>query len=71
MNAHLHSWLVSHEKDLCRFLQDLVRIPTTNPPGENYAEVVAALEAKLKSLSMTTQVVRVPDDVARRVLPNG
>lgn len=69
-NNHLHRYLLSHQKDLCRFLQDLVRIPTTNPPGENYADVVAVLEEKLKSLSMATQVVRVPDEVARRVLPN-
>jgi succinyl-diaminopimelate desuccinylase len=70
MNSHLNHWLSSHQKDLCRFLQDLVRIPTTNPPGENYADVVAVMEAKLKSLNMTTQVVRVPDDVVQRTLPD-
>jgi succinyl-diaminopimelate desuccinylase len=70
MSKNFNRYLSSHEKGLCRFLQDLVRIPTTNPPGENYADVVAVMQAKLKSLNMTTQVVGVPDDVTRRTLPD-
>ncbi|SFE57204.1 acetylornithine deacetylase/succinyl-diaminopimelate desuccinylase family protein [Roseivivax sediminis] len=33
--------------DLVALTQDLVRIPTRNPPGENYREICAALEARL------------------------
>ena len=33
--------------DLIALTQDLIRIPTVNPPGENYREICDYLEARL------------------------
>lgn len=47
-----------------------MRIATVNPPGERYAEFVAHAEKLLKSLGLRTQLVRVPDALVARVLPD-
>lgn len=33
--------------DLVRLAQDLIRIPTLNPPGRNYREICEYLRARL------------------------
>ena len=55
---------------LCELLKELVRIPTVNPPGAHYAEMVDVLEEKCRVLGMETQVVRVPEAVARAIVPH-
>ena len=47
-------------KDILAFAQDLIRIPTENPPGLCYAECVKLLAQKLSRLGMRTQILRVP-----------
>ncbi len=34
--------------DLIRLTQDLIRIPTLNPPGRNYREICEYLQARLR-----------------------
>ncbi|MEP7200849.1 MAG: ArgE/DapE family deacylase, partial [Chloroflexota bacterium] len=65
-NEHIEQ----HQSDTIAFLQSLVRIATVNPPGERYEECVGVLDARLQSLGMTTQVVRVPDAVVTKTLPD-
>lgn len=43
--------------EMIEFLQDLVRIPTVNPPGENYAECAALIGQKLKDFGYEVQYV--------------
>lgn len=69
MPDKLNTYLDKHEKQLCRFLRSLIRVPTVNPPGENYAECVALFEDKLKSLGLKTKIVRVPDARVRKSFP--
>lgn len=66
----LSTYLVKQERRLCRFLQSLVRVPTVNPPGENYLECVQIFEDKLKSIGLKTKVVRVPDRLVKETLPD-
>ena len=49
-------------------LSELVRIPTVNPPGLNYHEIVGLLEQRCVELGMSTRVVDVPRDVSARVI---
>jgi acetylornithine deacetylase/succinyl-diaminopimelate desuccinylase-like protein len=56
----LDACLLKHKGSLTRLLQDLVRIPTVNPPGRNYLGFVARMQRRLALLGLTTQVVRVP-----------
>ncbi len=57
----VRDWISSHEKSAVRFLQDVVSVNTVNPPGNNYRKMVDVLEKKLRSIGMTTRVLRVPD----------
>jgi succinyl-diaminopimelate desuccinylase len=43
--------------EMVAFLEDLVRIPTINPPGENYADCAALIGAQLKAFGYETQFV--------------
>lgn len=44
--------------DLIRLTQDLIRIPTLNPPGENYREICAFLDKRLSKHGFQTQLIR-------------
>lgn len=41
-------------------LGEMIRIPTVNPPGENYGKFVEFAERRLKALGLDTEVVEVP-----------
>ncbi|HEV2389009.1 MAG TPA: acetylornithine deacetylase/succinyl-diaminopimelate desuccinylase family protein [Candidatus Acidoferrales bacterium] len=43
--------------ELCAFLSDLIRLPTVNPPGENYADCARFLGAKLEEFAYEVQYV--------------
>ena len=38
--------------------QDLVRIPTLNPPGENYRDICDFLDKRLKGKGFSTELIR-------------
>ncbi len=44
-------------EEMVEFLRQLVRIPTVNPPGENYADCANLIGAKLKEFGYETEFV--------------
>ena len=66
----IQTYIKDNQPALCALLQSLVRIPTVNPPGDNYAEIVGLLEAKCQELGMQTQVVPVQTDYANEFISN-
>lgn len=66
----VRKYIKDNQTKLCRLLQELVRIPTVNPPGENYTEIVELLEAKCSDLGMKTKVVKVPQRRVEQIIPN-
>ncbi len=44
--------------DLIALTQDLIRIPTLNPPGENYRAICEYLEARLRGHGFDIQMIR-------------
>lgn len=66
----VQTYIKNNPDTLCELLQELVRIPTVNPPGENYPEIVELLEAKCKVLGMKTRIVKVPKHRADQVISN-
>ncbi|MGD9896004.1 MAG: M20 family metallopeptidase [Candidatus Methylacidiphilaceae bacterium] len=71
MKADAEAWLAAHQADLCAFLVELVRIPTVNPPGENYTTLVERLEVKLRRVGLSTEILTVPPEVAAKELSPG
>ena len=47
--------------DLIQLTQDLIRIPTLNPPGENYGVICDFLNKRLKASGFETQLIRAFD----------
>jgi len=68
MIKEINNYIEKSEDALCAFLKDLVRIPTINPPGTHYREIVGLLEERCQALGMKTRVVHVPEDEARSVV---
>jgi len=48
----------SKRDDLIKLTQDLIRIPTLNPPGENYREACEFLDARLSKSGFETEMIR-------------
>ena len=44
--------------DLIQLTQDLIRIPTLNPPGENYHAICDFLDKRLRGAGFQTQLIR-------------
>ena len=44
--------------DLVALTRDLIRIPTLNPPGENYREICDFLDARLRRAGFRTELIR-------------
>ena len=61
-------YLDHHSADLVALLQKLVRIPTVNPPGENYAAITALLTRELAGAGLQTRRLTVPGTVGQRRL---
>lgn len=53
-------------KALVQFTQALIRIPTVNPPGNCYEQIVRLLERQARKLKLATQRIEVPLAVRRR-----
>ena len=66
----VRKYIKDNQATLCKLLQELVKIPTVNPPGENYAEIVDFLDEKCKSLGMKTKVVKVPKRRVEQIVSN-
>jgi len=50
--------IASRRDDLIALTQDLIRIPTLNPPGENYLEICEYLAKRLKNAGFDIEMVR-------------
>lgn len=56
--APLLADLADRRQDLIALTQDLIRIPTLNPPGENYREICDYLNRRLRAKGFQTEMVR-------------
>ncbi|MCZ6678097.1 MAG: ArgE/DapE family deacylase [Candidatus Poribacteria bacterium] len=66
----IHNYIKRGRAPLCDLLKELVSIPTVNPPGTHYAEIVDVLQEKCKALGMQTQIAHVPQAEAQAVVPH-
>lgn len=60
MAQSVRSYLEKNQARVGRFLQDLIRIPTENPPGANYKECAEFLAHALQRLGMSVKIHQVP-----------
>ena len=62
-------YLDRHSADLVALLQKLVRIPTVNPPGENYGAITALLTRELSAAGLSARRLAIPRAAARCLAP--
>jgi succinyl-diaminopimelate desuccinylase len=58
LKARLREEIIARESDLVTLTQDLIRIPTLNPPGANYQEICDYLDQRLSHDGFETQLIR-------------
>lgn len=58
MTDALFSRIDDKRDDLIALTQDLIRIPTLNPPGENYRDICEYLRARLEPRGFTCELIR-------------
>ena len=54
----LSDTILARRDDLIRLTQDLIRIPTLNPPGQHYRDICDYLEARLAPKGFACDLVR-------------
>jgi succinyl-diaminopimelate desuccinylase len=67
--AAVHAWLVARPQRPIELLQELVRLPTVNPPGEHYAPCTALLAERLAATGLEVRRLPVPAREQARLLP--
>lgn len=60
MGAEEHEYIEQNEKRLVQMLQSMVRVPTVNPPGLNYGQMVALLKGECEGRGLQAKVHEVP-----------
>ncbi len=60
----------SHFSDEINFLQELIRIPTVNPPGE-YEKIASFIDTFARQNGLRTEVLKTPQDVCRKAEVDG
>ena len=58
LTDRLDAAVMARRDDLIALTQDLIRIPTLNPPGENYLEICEYLDRRLGAQGFQTELVR-------------
>ncbi|HEY9020582.1 acetylornithine deacetylase/succinyl-diaminopimelate desuccinylase family protein [Seohaeicola sp. SP36] len=58
LTDRLDEAVVARRDDLIALTQDLIRIPTLNPPGDNYLEICEYLDRRLGAQGFQTELVR-------------
>ena len=62
-------YIQGHPGELLSRLQQLVGIPTVNPPGENYDQISAWLARELEALGLQARRYAIPTRLLRQSLP--
>ncbi|MGF1472978.1 MAG: ArgE/DapE family deacylase [Rubrobacteraceae bacterium] len=57
--------------EIVQLLQEFVRIPTINPPGEEYESFVDSMGSTLETLGYEVEVIRVPEARLQELAPHG
>ncbi len=61
MTSALFARIDAAREDLIALTQDLIRIPTLNPPGHAYLEICEYLDHRLRSAGFQTRLIRAKD----------
>lgn len=55
LSAKIARWVAEHTEEMANVIQELIAIPTANPPGQNYAKCADSLERHLQQAGLHSQ----------------
>lgn len=61
VDSRINSLIDGKREDLINLTQDLIRIPTLNPPGDCYLEICEYLQKRLSKSGFETELIRAKD----------
>lgn len=61
VDSRINALIDSKREDLIELTQDLIRIPTLNPPGDCYLEICEYLQKRLSKSGFETELIRAKD----------
>jgi len=67
----LKTYIEANKKRLVELTKELVRIPTVNPPGENYEKMASLLDKKLTRLKLKTKKIETPKRLLKELKIQG
>jgi len=67
----INNTIESLEDELIKFTQKIIKIPTENPPGQNYPECAKAIGEKMREIGCSVEYVEVPESLLPKLAPNG
>lgn len=59
------------EEELIEFAQEVIRIPTENPPGRNYSKCAEAIGNMMKKIGCEVEYINVPEELLVSLAPKG
>ncbi|HEY9247014.1 MAG TPA: ArgE/DapE family deacylase [Candidatus Methanoperedens sp.] len=65
----LFDYLGARTDETIKLLDELVRIPTQVPPGDNYGKIVELMEGKLKDLDFKVEMLTMPRELFEKKNP--
>ena len=68
MASREHDFIEKNEAGLLSMLQEMVRVPTVNPPGEDYREMVDLLATQSRDAGLRVDIHQVPEKEVRALL---
>ncbi|HDP16229.1 MAG TPA: ArgE/DapE family deacylase [Candidatus Omnitrophica bacterium] len=66
MDKRVEKYFMKKRCDVVSLITKIIEIPTVNPPGENYEEMVSFLEKKCKAIGLKTKKHITPERVLQR-----
>ncbi len=65
----LSDYLESRTEETIKTLDELVRIPTQVPPGENYGRIIEFVAGKLEDIDFDVEIIRMPRNLFEKKNP--
>ena len=63
-----HQYIEKNRQKLVGNLQEMIRVPTVNPPGKDYRKMVDLLGRHCQQLGMGVEIHRVPTKLVEKVV---
>jgi succinyl-diaminopimelate desuccinylase len=69
-NKSVLNYIDTLRDEIIDFAKELIKVPTVNPPGENYENCAKLIEKKLNEIGLSTNIIEVPKEKLPELAPH-